>query len=324
MTTDLRTEDNPKFHPLANIVPLMSDEEFAKLVKDIDENGLADPIIMLDGKILDGRNRWAACQQLGIAHREKKFEDLSTGSDDPATFVWSHNIVRRHLNPGQIAMAAEKLEALGKGSNQYKIRVGGEEVSAETSDRPLTREEIVKKTGASRASIAKAKNVRQKGAPGLAEAVESGKVALNAADKISHLPVPEQQEIMETVPPEEIGAEATRREQKREKKTPVRKLPAPQVTMRDHMTGHNAGVRDVQLINKYWADHAELITELDEGSLRSFIKDLEESRRAASQLLGLLAEKLIPEWPLEGKQPSLLSTALNKIDLAKGEAGEKE
>ncbi len=47
-----------KFHPLANLFPLMNSEELEKLGKDILENGQQDDIILLDGMILDGRNKF--------------------------------------------------------------------------------------------------------------------------------------------------------------------------------------------------------------------------------------------------------------------------
>lgn len=307
MTTEIQREDNPRFHEIANIFPLMDDDAFAALVKDIDDNGLTDPVIMLDGKILDGRNRWLACQQLGIAHREVKFDQLKLGTEDPHAFVWSRNVQRRHLNAGQIAMAAEKLETLKRGQRPDQTEISGE-VSP-----PATRKRIAKQTGASPASIAKARNVRSKGTPELADAVEKGKITLNAADRIAHLPEEEQTEVLQAEKPAD---EAARREQGRQKRPLARKTPSASVTMKGHMTGHQSGVRDVQLINKFWTEHAEEIEKLDGDDLRIFVKDLEESRRAASQLLGLLAEKLIPQWTLPGKQPALLSTALNKVDAA--------
>jgi len=116
---------------------------------------------------------------------------------------------------------------------------------------------------------------------------------------------------------------AARKEQARQKR--AYKGPGPATVMRGHMTGHQSGVRDVQLIHKFWTEHADEIGNMDPADLRTFVKDLEESLRAASQLLSLLAEKLIPEWKLEGRQPALLSTALNKVDAAaKGDAGESE
>jgi len=50
-----------EFHEIANIFPLMDGPEFTALVEDIRNNGLLDPIITHDGKIIDGRNRYRAC-----------------------------------------------------------------------------------------------------------------------------------------------------------------------------------------------------------------------------------------------------------------------
>lgn len=308
----MTTQVNPRFHPIANIFPMMEGEEFDALVADIKANGLTDPIVMLDGKILDGRNRWMACQQLGIAHKEIKFDQLQLGSDDPTAYVWSKNVMRRQLNAGQIAMAAEQLETLRRGQHPEKAEG---ETSGEVST-PKTRKKIAKETGASAASIDKARRVRRQGTPELAKAVETGEITLNAADKIARLPEEEQAEVLKSEAPAKTAAQ---KEQARQKRPVARKAPSPTVTMKGHMTGHQSGIRDVQIVQKYWAEHADEITKLDASDLRSFIKDLEESRRAASQLLTLLGEKLIPEWTLPGKQPALLSTALNKIDNAEGE-----
>jgi hypothetical protein len=86
------------FHPLAELFPLMEGEEFDALVADIKANGLCEPITLLDGKILDGRNRYRACLAAGVE------PDIIKGDgaiDDPAAYVISANIRRRHLSAEQ-------------------------------------------------------------------------------------------------------------------------------------------------------------------------------------------------------------------------------
>ena len=46
-----------EFYPLANVLPLLEGAEFDRLCEDIAENGLGNPVMLYQGKILDGRNR---------------------------------------------------------------------------------------------------------------------------------------------------------------------------------------------------------------------------------------------------------------------------
>jgi ParB-like chromosome segregation protein Spo0J len=54
-------------HPIADLFPMMTDEELANLAADIKANGLIHPIVVdKDGVLLDGRNRDRACEIAGI------------------------------------------------------------------------------------------------------------------------------------------------------------------------------------------------------------------------------------------------------------------
>jgi hypothetical protein len=97
-----------KFHPLADMFPLMEGEEFDALVADIKANGLRDQIIKYHGMILDGRNRYRACLALGwtwgaIDNMSCDYGRTNLLEDDAAAaaYVISVNIHRRHLTPEQ-------------------------------------------------------------------------------------------------------------------------------------------------------------------------------------------------------------------------------
>ena len=44
-------------HPIAELVPHMTPDQYGALVDDIHEYGLRTPIVMYEGMVLDGRNR---------------------------------------------------------------------------------------------------------------------------------------------------------------------------------------------------------------------------------------------------------------------------
>jgi hypothetical protein len=86
-------------HPLANRLPLMEAEEFEHFVDDIARNGQREPIVIHEGKILDGRNRYRACEALGRHPKTRTFDPKTEGSPD--AFVISVNLKRRHLTAKQ-------------------------------------------------------------------------------------------------------------------------------------------------------------------------------------------------------------------------------
>lgn len=84
-------------HPSANLFPMMDEQRLASLEASIREHGLEEPIVLLGGKILDGRNRMVACQRAGVSPRFVSWEE----TEPPAEYVWRLNAERRDLEPDQ-------------------------------------------------------------------------------------------------------------------------------------------------------------------------------------------------------------------------------
>jgi len=99
------------FHPVANIFPLLQGEDFEKLKDDVAQNGLLVPIwLHPDGRIIDGRNRWRACEVVGIYPRFEVWDEAKHGP--LVDFVVSLNLHRRHLTSSQLAVVALEIEKI--------------------------------------------------------------------------------------------------------------------------------------------------------------------------------------------------------------------
>lgn len=99
-------------HPAADLFPLLEGDEFSALTDDIKRHGLREPVIITQAAVLvDGRNRYRACEAAGVdvVHRI-----LPAHYTEPMILdlIVSENIRRRHLNPGQLAMLSADIEPM--------------------------------------------------------------------------------------------------------------------------------------------------------------------------------------------------------------------
>jgi hypothetical protein len=87
-------------HPIADLFPMLAEDELRELAADIKQRGQLQPIMLdAEGSILDGRNRNAACDLAGV---EPWFETYE--GDDPDGYALSVNVNRREMTKGQKAM----------------------------------------------------------------------------------------------------------------------------------------------------------------------------------------------------------------------------
>jgi ParB-like chromosome segregation protein Spo0J len=177
-TSTATTTTTMGYHQLAELFPLMEGEEFEALVGDIRRHGLREPVILHRDQILDGRNRYRACLEAGVQCR---FE-LYDGSD-PAAYVVSLNLKRRHLDESQRAMVAARLATLGDGQ---RADLG--------QGLPIGRASELLNVG--ERSVARASEVQRSGVAELQRAVERGQVSVSAAADVAGESIERQQEIV--------------------------------------------------------------------------------------------------------------------------------
>ena len=194
-------------HPMAAVFPLLEGDEFENLKLDIERHGLRVPLLLQGDVLLDGRNRYRACLDLGIEPLVEQYV-----GDTPVQMIYSLNIARRHLNDDQQfqydALLFEPMRAERDALEKQRIheaqvaggkkggQVGGrgnkrsETNSSPTfSDKPKTAAkdarstvgQFAAKTGASHHKAAQALAVAKQ--PDLATAVLKGTVKLKDAAK---------------------------------------------------------------------------------------------------------------------------------------------
>jgi len=209
-----------EIHPLAALIPAMTPDELEKLTADIGHNGLLDPIVLFEGKILDGRHRAQACEESGVTPRFVEF-----AGKDPLDFVIAKNLHRRHLSTTQKAMLAAELlplleaqarerqqQAGGDHGNQYsgsaKVAVSQkidkaanrEQTGADAviNEEPIesvnTRQnqrrasaQAAELTGSNRQYVSDAKKITAQ-APDVAEVAKQGQIAMPLAKKLAAVP----------------------------------------------------------------------------------------------------------------------------------------
>ena len=88
-------------HPLAEYWPEMTADEYSELLASIKQNGVREPIFLLDGQVVDGRHRYRAAIDLGV---DCPMRDFPAGHD-PTDFVVDRNARRRHLSASSRARA---------------------------------------------------------------------------------------------------------------------------------------------------------------------------------------------------------------------------
>lgn len=181
-----------ELHPLCVLFPRMVGAEFDALREDIRANGLRTPIVLHDGMILDGGNRYRACIEAGVV---PEFVEFAGGN--LASFVLSANLHRRHMSAGQQAAIVASAQDWASAQTH-----GGSRRGDQAATLPLeTVAQRASESGASERTQRMADKVA-KADPGLALKVAHGEVSLPKAHAQVSKPAPAPAPQADEPPPE--------------------------------------------------------------------------------------------------------------------------
>lgn len=161
-------------HPLSAAYPDMQPDDLEALADSIAEHGLMEPIVLMDGMVLDGWHRYRACS---LAQVEPRF--VQYDGNDPQAYVIAKNGHRRHLTASQRAIAAVKV---------YEWhRHGGDRKSDQAATLPLDPDDQ-RKTDAELAELARVgdrtiRDAKVAEKAGKGDEVRDGKVSASKAAK---------------------------------------------------------------------------------------------------------------------------------------------
>ena len=174
-----------EFHPLSEVFPLLEGAALDELAASIKEHGQQEPIGLWEGRILDGRNRFLACEKAGVKPwtvtlERSQFEELS-----PLEWVVAKNLHRRQMDASQRAMVAARLKPLFSEQAANRMKQGVSSDPRANLPEGRTRDLAGETLNVSGRSVADAEVVIDRGSKALQHAVEAGEVAVSAAAKIA-------------------------------------------------------------------------------------------------------------------------------------------
>ena len=171
---------DPEFRDL---IPPLNEEELKLLEASIVADGCESPLIVWNGVIVDGHNRYAVCRkhEIPFAIQEKDF----SSRDDAMLWMLRNQLGRRNLNSYQRVELVLKFEPLVKNAAEQRMMAGKAAnpvpTLAQGQTKGKTRDHLSEAAGVSHGTFAKAKKLVQSADEETKRELRAGKVTVNRA-----------------------------------------------------------------------------------------------------------------------------------------------
>ena len=171
---------DPEFRDL---IPPLNEEELKLLEESLVADGCESPLIVWNGVIVDGHDRYAICRkhEIPFAIQEKNF----SSRDDAMLWMLRNQLGRRNLNNYQRVELVLKFEPLVKNAAEQRMLAGKAAnpvpTLAQGQTKGRTRDHLSEAAGVSHGTFAKAKKLVQSADEETKRELRAGKVTVNRA-----------------------------------------------------------------------------------------------------------------------------------------------
>ena len=192
-----------EFHAVSSIFPLMQGEVFEAFIVDVQIHGLREPIWLYQGKVIDGRNRYRACQRAAV---EPHFREWK-GKGSPIAFVLSENLHRRHLDESGRAMVAARAKPLFEKEAKERLHLSNaNRANLPHSDKGKARDHAAKAVNVSPRIVESASRILRTGSAELIGAVDSGLIPVSGASQLVDESVDAQRAVLRKIESGEVSS----------------------------------------------------------------------------------------------------------------------
>ena len=171
---------DPEFRDL---IPPLNEEELKLLEESLVADGCESPLIVWNGVIIDGHNRYAICRKHDVPFsiQEKDF----SSRDEAMLWMLRNQLGRRNLNNYQRVELVLKFEPLVKNAAEQRMMAGKAAnpvpTLAQGQTKGKTRDHLSEAAGVSHGTFAKAKKLVQSADEETKRELRAGKVTVNRA-----------------------------------------------------------------------------------------------------------------------------------------------
>lgn len=169
---------DPEFKSL---IPPLTDEEYDGLRDSILADGCRDALVLWDGVLIDGHNRYEICTKHNVPFDTIQMD--FDNRDEVITWIIENQFGRRNLPMYERAKLALRLKPMI--AERAKETQGMRTDICQNSDRCYTdtKRELAKAAGVSHDTIAKVEKIEAKASPEVKAQLRSGEMSINQAYK---------------------------------------------------------------------------------------------------------------------------------------------